>query len=160
MSLDLIKDFINKVNSGVITITPEFDIYDAYNGNYVYKASNGWSIIVFIDCGEWDYIDSIKDESGNIVYDFDHRLDDYRPNQKVIKEIYGLNKDKPYFSENWVHWNTNQESKHAILNCDICNHKMYFDYKYFNSTANLMDIVDSFYILHYYCNPIYSEEKV
>lgn len=155
MDFNLIKDFLSKVERKEITIVPSFDVYEAYNGNYTYKASNGWHIVVFIDCGEWDYIDSIEDESGNTISDFDHGLENYEPNQKVIKEVYGLTKDKPYYSEDWVRWNNDNISKHSVLTCDICMNKMNFDYKYFNSTSDLMEIVNSFSILHYYCNPIY-----
>lgn len=157
MDVNIIKDFLSKVEKKVITITPDFNIHDAYSGNYCYKASNGWSIIVFIDCDEWDYIDSIEDESGNTIHDYNSGyLEDYRPNQKVIKEVYLLEQDKPYLSEYWIRYNFDNQSKHIIMNCDMCNNKMCFDFRYFNSTVDMMKVVDSFSHLHYYCNPIYN----
>ena len=40
---------------------------EVYAGNVEYALSNGWGVTVFNDCGEWDYIDSIKAPGGEWI---------------------------------------------------------------------------------------------
>lgn len=40
---------------------------DIYCGNVVYEATNGWRLVVFNDCSEWDYLDSARLPNGRWV---------------------------------------------------------------------------------------------
>lgn len=79
-SIGEIKDFLQQVERGEVVLEvsgkrPE----EVYAGNVAYEANNGWFIVVFNDCNEWDYIDHILDAEGNVA-DFDEILADYEAN--------------------------------------------------------------------------------
>lgn len=47
-----------------------------YAGDVYYKASNGWRLVVFNDCGEWDYLDSVIAPDGRSAEFPDGHSDD------------------------------------------------------------------------------------
>ena len=55
-----IKEFLLKIHQGEITVVPEVDPQRIYAGNVLYHASNGWRVVLFNDCNEWDYVDSVQ----------------------------------------------------------------------------------------------------
>jgi hypothetical protein len=59
--------FLRDIEEGRITLTTWKDPRDEW-GDTEYSASNGWTITVFNDCGEWDYIDSVKTNDGRSIY--------------------------------------------------------------------------------------------
>jgi hypothetical protein len=84
-----------------------------YSGDVPYDCSNGWTLIVFSDCGEWDYLDSVILPDGTRLglWDFlddptyvplswgeraPHPADayeevrDYRPSREACRETWGL----------------------------------------------------------------------
>ena len=64
--------FLEKVMSGEIKLEVNgLSPKEVYCGAARYKASNSWSVIVFNDCGEFDYIQDIVDEKGRFI-DYDH----------------------------------------------------------------------------------------
>ena len=40
---------------------------DVYAGDVEFKLSNGWTVVVFNDCDEWDYIDHIVAPDGRTI---------------------------------------------------------------------------------------------
>lgn len=43
-----------------------------YFGDYDFKDSRGWTVTIFYDCGDWDYVDSVTAPDGRkIEYPFD-----------------------------------------------------------------------------------------
>lgn len=62
---------LHAIERGEITVTflgigpPK----NTHCGNISYRASNGWTLVVFNDCDEWDYLDSVIMPDG-VVTDF------------------------------------------------------------------------------------------
>jgi hypothetical protein len=86
-----IQKFLADIEQGIITLEladnkPE----DVYCGDVYYIASNGYIIIIFNDCNEWDYIDSIIDTEDCYIYEFgdSNIIDSYEPSVQVAKERY------------------------------------------------------------------------
>lgn len=59
--------FLEAIERGEITLTPERCPQDAYCGNVLYRASNGWQLVVFNDCNEWDYVSEVILEDGTRI---------------------------------------------------------------------------------------------
>lgn len=55
---------LEAVCRGEVTATPRETPKEIYAGDVVYDLSNGWQVIVFNDCGEWDYVDSMTSPDG------------------------------------------------------------------------------------------------
>ncbi len=80
------------VEDGSITLS-HGDV--GYSGNVPYAASNGWELVVFNDCDEWDYLDSAKTPDGRIItyYElclFYPDLAEYRPQGEIAATAYNL----------------------------------------------------------------------
>ena len=56
---------IGNIEAGKVTVAcvDEWGI----SGDVLFKASNGWSFVVFNDCGEWDYFDHIVAPDNRII---------------------------------------------------------------------------------------------
>ena len=86
--------FLGLVELGLIQIATTQDTDDAL---VVYTASNGWTLCVFSDCGEWDYIEWIRDHHRMWEYPCDGedrtenemQLMAYRPDDDICRNIYG-----------------------------------------------------------------------
>lgn len=89
-----ILDFLHQIEEGVVTLKATHEPQDVYAGNVQYVASNGWKIVVFNDCNEWDYIDFIETPDGRqIDYETlseDPELDAYEPPADVAWTRYGI----------------------------------------------------------------------
>lgn len=85
--------FLLLVQTGEIALEPETDPIP-YAGDVKYKASNGWTIVVFNDCGDWDYIDLVETDDGRRTCFEDISkmavAHQYRPNKKVSLERYKI----------------------------------------------------------------------
>jgi len=55
-----LEQVMARIAAGEITVRPIRDPASVYAGTVRYTASNGWTIVVFNDCNEWDYIDSVE----------------------------------------------------------------------------------------------------
>ena len=62
--------FIEAIERREITLEAEGSLAVVYAGNCYYQASNGWQLVVFNDCGEFDYIDSITTDDGRMIQSF------------------------------------------------------------------------------------------
>lgn len=72
ISIDEIWNFLHSVEDGSVTLAcaGEREPQEIYSGKVAYSASNGWQIVIFNDCNEWDYIEEIETADGRrIVYD-------------------------------------------------------------------------------------------
>lgn len=66
-----VLEVLERVHKGELVVAAVVTINDAsWFGDATYSISNGWSIVVFIDGGEFDYIDSVTTNDGT-VFDFD-----------------------------------------------------------------------------------------
>ncbi len=95
MSLDKTQllQFLQAIEQGQISLTRLTHDHDVYNGIVRYRCSNDWQIAIFVDCGEWDYVDEIITAAGDVV-DFDRLytlgLTDYEPSEAAIINYYGI----------------------------------------------------------------------
>ncbi len=87
-------EFLRAVESGAVTLEPESEPQMIYAGNVEYEASNGWTIVVFNDCNEWDYIDTIEAADGRRAEGWADgglpELDAYQPPAGVAWERYRI----------------------------------------------------------------------
>ncbi len=98
--------FLNKIESGEVTLTSKHEPQAVYAGHVTYHASNGWQIVIFNDCNEWDYIDSILTNDGREL-DFDEIVDSmpqvygYEPTNTVAWSAYGIPGYLQHSEETW-----------------------------------------------------------
>ena len=89
-----IMDFLQRIEGGEIRLTPPHEPQAVYAGNVLYKASNGWEIVIFNDANVWDYIECLKTADGReIEYDeLDEmsRVERYRPSPEVAWTCYRI----------------------------------------------------------------------
>lgn len=63
-----VEPFLQAVSRGEIKLTVDgISPADMYCGTVKYNASNGWTVKVFNDCDEFDYIDDVSDASGKYM---------------------------------------------------------------------------------------------
>lgn len=89
-----VLQFLSEIEEGKIILTPTVEPQDVYAGNVEYLASNGWKIIVFNDCNQWDYIESIEISAERIV-DFSDLekmpgIQKYRPSKEISWSRYKI----------------------------------------------------------------------
>jgi hypothetical protein len=86
--------FLIAIEEGTIVLHPEREPQYVYAGNVLYKANNGWSIIVFNDANEWDYIDYIQTVDGRTLEFGDIEqmptASQYSPNDDAAWNRYGI----------------------------------------------------------------------
>ena len=62
---------IRGIESGAIDVTlpniPDEGLGDGTFGDVEYQTSNGWRVVVFNDCGSWDYIDHFVAPDGTRI---------------------------------------------------------------------------------------------
>lgn len=70
---------------------PCADYYCMHMGDVKFTSNDGWTVIVFFDCGEWDYFDSFTDPEGQALEfsDFSVELQNYRPSKHIAMVMYG-----------------------------------------------------------------------
>lgn len=68
LTWDEVEPFLQAVSCGEITLTVDgISPTDMYCGTVKYNASNGWTVKVFNDCAEYDYIEDVADASGRYM---------------------------------------------------------------------------------------------
>jgi hypothetical protein len=65
-----LRAFFRAVEAGQIRLIAEGEPQEIYAGNVVYRASNGWRLVVFNDANEYDYVDHVLTDDGRSI-DFD-----------------------------------------------------------------------------------------
>lgn len=97
---DKLLGFLKAIERGEIKLVPN----DRRPMDFVlceYKASNGWTICIFNDCGEWDYIEWIQ--AGGRRYSYHYlakhcpKTADYAPPEEAIQNIYLLGLGGRYY---------------------------------------------------------------
>lgn len=82
---------------------------DVYAGDVEYETSNGWRVVVFNDCNEWDYFDAFTAPDGRTIgfdqiWDWDGSLRAYTPTDAwALWGIPGYLQSNP---EKWTGWQT------------------------------------------------------
>lgn len=90
--IDEVWKLVRDIEAGSVTLSFQKSPDEIWAGNVEYKSSNGWTVVVFDDCGEWDYFDSFVAPDGRSL-EFDDMPDDlrfYSPSEQVAKERYGF----------------------------------------------------------------------
>jgi hypothetical protein len=64
---DDVMEFLHAIERGEITIVPERSPQDGYCGGVLYVASNGWKLVIFNDCNEWDYVSEVILDDGTRI---------------------------------------------------------------------------------------------
>ncbi len=59
------------IERGEIALEPIDDPREIFAGDVRYRASNGWTLTVFNDCNEWDYLDSVTLPDGRSLNTYD-----------------------------------------------------------------------------------------
>lgn len=80
-----------KVTLKIVGRTPE----KVFAGNVEYRSSNGWKLLVFNDCNDWDYLDSATSPDDEEL-DFDEmsrELQGYRPDAQTTLNAYQFKHD-------------------------------------------------------------------
>lgn len=79
---EFILQMLNQIESGELTVEVVGHLpYYVYSGGVQYKCSNGWTLWVFDDCGDWDYLESAMSPEG-LVFEwkcFSEDLKYWRP---------------------------------------------------------------------------------
>ncbi len=85
-----IWEFLRAIESGSVVLTPDGhrEPQLIYAGDVPYRASNGWSIVIFNDANEWDYIDEIVTSDGrrisyDEIADSFPDIDNYEPTNEI-----------------------------------------------------------------------------
>lgn len=81
---------LRAIEAGEVTITCEID--PVYCVHVEYRTSNGWRLVVFNDCGEWDYLDSAEAPDGRTwaFLEMSEAMQDYRPPDEVVRAAYKM----------------------------------------------------------------------
>lgn len=93
---DELADTLRAIEAGTVTVTrhPETAADDVH---VAFDTSNGWTLVVFNDCDQWDYLETATAPAPQrIVYDFDALPEDlkfYRPPLDVAAHTYGIGPD-------------------------------------------------------------------
>jgi hypothetical protein len=78
--------WIARVERGEVTLTPKGEV--EWGGDTAYEGSDGSSCVVFMDCGEWDYFDTVVLANGS-RWEYD-QLVSYRPDPDIAVQRYGV----------------------------------------------------------------------
>jgi hypothetical protein len=93
----LLLGFLRSIENGqrvptkILPMPCRFDYLSLHYGNVDFHVSDGWVMTVFFDCGEFDYIDSIRTPEGKrFDYDdFSEAIRNYRPPKNIRMVMYG-----------------------------------------------------------------------
>lgn len=59
-----VVDFLQSIERGEVAVKPAKSPSQHQSGDLAFEASNGWHVTVFIDAGEWDYVDRVISDDG------------------------------------------------------------------------------------------------
>jgi hypothetical protein len=83
ITVDELQAFLDAIETHAIDLVADVDPQDVYAGDVVYRASNGWTLTIFNDANEYDYVDRVTSADGRETqfdqyWDTEHdwRLDD------------------------------------------------------------------------------------
>lgn len=87
-----ILKFLKDIDTGKVTLTSPLEPQYVYAGHVPYQASNGWKVVLFNDCNEWDYIDRIVMPDGVVAYGElrESKIGDWAPNEDTLWRIWGI----------------------------------------------------------------------
>lgn len=90
-----IWDFLQAIEDGDVTLSPEGDPQDIYSAAIVYHGSNAWKIVIFNDCNQWDYIEEIVTADGrrmnyDEIFEAHPCIDKYFPSAEISWSRYGI----------------------------------------------------------------------
>jgi hypothetical protein len=80
------------IESGAVRLTARQDPQDVYAGDVSYVCSNGWSLTIFNDANELDYIDRVSSPDGRVASFDELELTegDWTPSEAVAWRCFGI----------------------------------------------------------------------
>jgi len=61
-----VEQLFKDIDEGRVTVKPTRETWkEAWAGDVEFTCSNGWRVVVFNDCDEWDYVDSVIAPDGD-----------------------------------------------------------------------------------------------
>lgn len=120
---DEVSALLKAIEDGSVLLTSDFEPQLVYAGNVLYYCSGsyeGWKLLIFNDCNEWDYIDTIEAPDGRIagfyeIEDFMPMVWEYRPSSKIVWERYGIPGYKKFRKERWFGFSGDVEKERELL---------------------------------------------
>jgi hypothetical protein len=100
MTVMEVLDLVHQIEKKEVTIALEEP--RPLTGNVTFVCSNGYKVVVFDDCGQWDYLDSVVEPDGHVTsfwagIESEKKLNpywepvrQYVPPDDVAEGIYGL----------------------------------------------------------------------
>lgn len=87
-----ILKFLKNIETGEVKLTPRDEPQEVFAGTVEYDADNNWSLGIFNDANEWDYIEWVRSNTGEFIQfkDFGQELSDYEPPGEVAWKMYGI----------------------------------------------------------------------
>lgn len=83
ITADEILAVLHAIERGEVTVEKP---KDAWCGNKPIACSNGWTITVFADCFQWDYIASVTAADGRVAYVYDETPEENASKWAIIRE--------------------------------------------------------------------------
>lgn len=105
---EVVLEFLYAIERGEIALVAEKCPQDVYAGNVGYVAANGWTVVVFNDCNEWDYVESIILSDGTRLCFWDYTdgegksLDINDPKAKLDPQWEQVRSYKPRPALRWI----------------------------------------------------------
>lgn len=65
LSTEELLSFFRAIESGRLKLLAELELQRVYAGNVKYRAANGWTLTVFNDANEFDYVDEVRSADGD-----------------------------------------------------------------------------------------------
>lgn len=85
-------ELFRAVETGAVRLRATVDPQEVYAGNVEYRATNGWTVVIFNDCNEYDYVDEVRDPAGRVT-DFDaieRTAADWQPDDETAWRCLGI----------------------------------------------------------------------
>ena len=90
--LEEMQSFLTGIATHSIELVAECDPQEVYAGNVQYRASNGWSLVVFNDANEYDYVETIATTDGRTIDldDLSAMPVDWNPDAALAWKCFGI----------------------------------------------------------------------
>jgi hypothetical protein len=101
--IDEVWKLVHDIETGAVSLSCDCEPQNVYAGNVLYTASNGWKLVVFNDCNEWDYFDRfIAPDGRQLDYaEMPEEMRRYSPGDEVSWRAYGIPCYRKDRNEKW-----------------------------------------------------------
>ncbi|MCB9704848.1 MAG: hypothetical protein H6711_23435 [Myxococcales bacterium] len=67
LTLDEAIEFLQAIEAGAVTLRTPVSPQRIFAGDVTYAASNGWTLVVYVDANEWDYVARVVSDDGRTL---------------------------------------------------------------------------------------------